>query len=402
MKPLHQTLTLFLVGGGLLGAALLFRPQPPPVAPAPIPPGPIVQVPPTPTPPAPPVEPTPPHPATRQPLIQIALLLDNSGSMSGLLEQAKSQLWHLVNQLAEAKKGGVRPRVELALYEYGEQPRRLVDFTTELDVVSEALFGLTIRGGDEWCGRTIADAVEHLRWSKDPDVMKVIFIAGNEPFDQGDLPPHVAIAKAKAQGISVNSIYCGDAGSSEAAGWRMPMNVAAGRFLTIDHQYQVVEVQAPQDEALAKLGVALNETYIPYGHAGKAGAERQVMQDNNSSGYGLSNLSRRAVSKASSVYYNPSWELVDALKDGHVQLDSVEAGSLPEVMQKMSPEERRSYVEAQAKKREALQAEIRRLNAEREAFVKTQRNERAPTSLDVAMLEAVRGMATQHGFVLAE
>ena len=100
-----DNLTLFLVGGGLLGAALLFRPQPPPVAPAPIPPGPIVQFPPTPTPPAPPVEPTPPHPATRQPLIQIALLLDNSGSMSGLLEQAKSQLWHLVNQLAEAKKG---------------------------------------------------------------------------------------------------------------------------------------------------------------------------------------------------------------------------------------------------------------------------------------------------------
>ena len=33
-------------------------------------------------------------------LIQMAILLDTSGSMDGLIEQAKAQLWKIVNELA--------------------------------------------------------------------------------------------------------------------------------------------------------------------------------------------------------------------------------------------------------------------------------------------------------------
>src|SRR6185295_3102994 len=35
--------------------------------------------------------------------IMLALLLDTSNSMDGLIEQAKSQLWKIVNELAAAK-----------------------------------------------------------------------------------------------------------------------------------------------------------------------------------------------------------------------------------------------------------------------------------------------------------
>ncbi len=47
---------------------------------------------------------TPPITGTTSNTIKIALLLDTSGSMSGLIEQAKSQLWTIVNELAFAKK----------------------------------------------------------------------------------------------------------------------------------------------------------------------------------------------------------------------------------------------------------------------------------------------------------
>src|SRR3989337_2424063 len=61
-----------------------------------------------------------PAPAREQkPPVQIALLLDTSGSMSGLIDQAKAQLWKVVNELATAKRGGVRPDLRIALYEYG-------------------------------------------------------------------------------------------------------------------------------------------------------------------------------------------------------------------------------------------------------------------------------------------
>ena len=38
--------------------------------------------------------------------IQIALLLDTSNSMDGLIDQAKSQLWKIVNELARSRKYG--------------------------------------------------------------------------------------------------------------------------------------------------------------------------------------------------------------------------------------------------------------------------------------------------------
>lgn len=38
--------------------------------------------------------------------IQLAILLDTSSSMDGLIDQAKSQLWKIVNELAVSKKNG--------------------------------------------------------------------------------------------------------------------------------------------------------------------------------------------------------------------------------------------------------------------------------------------------------
>ena len=59
-------------------------------------------------------------PDARSSKIQVALLLDTSGSMDGLIEQAKSQLWKMVNELSSSTKGGKSPDIELALYEYGK------------------------------------------------------------------------------------------------------------------------------------------------------------------------------------------------------------------------------------------------------------------------------------------
>src|SRR5689334_21014806 len=51
--------------------------------------------------------------------IQVALLMDTSSSMDGLIEQAKSQLWSIINELATAEYEGTKPSIEIALYHYG-------------------------------------------------------------------------------------------------------------------------------------------------------------------------------------------------------------------------------------------------------------------------------------------
>ena len=85
---------------------------------------------------------------TRAPKIQLALLLDTSNSMDGLIDQAKSQLWNIVNELARAKCGIDRPELQIALYEYGNDNlpyseghiRMVTPLTSDLDEISKDLF----------------------------------------------------------------------------------------------------------------------------------------------------------------------------------------------------------------------------------------------------------------------
>ena len=56
-----------------------------------------------------------------QPSVQIAILLDTSNSMDGLIAQAKTQLWNVVNEFVRAKKNGRPPAIQVALFEYGKQ-----------------------------------------------------------------------------------------------------------------------------------------------------------------------------------------------------------------------------------------------------------------------------------------
>lgn len=101
--------------------------------------------------------------------IQVALLLDTSNSMDGLIDQAKSRLWNIVNTLTTLKYNGKAPEIEIALYEYGNDGirdenyiRQVTPLTQDLDLVSEKLFALRTNGGSEYCGAVIRDAAANL------------------------------------------------------------------------------------------------------------------------------------------------------------------------------------------------------------------------------------------------
>ncbi|HET6224522.1 MAG TPA: vWA domain-containing protein, partial [Dongiaceae bacterium] len=183
----------------------------------------------TPTPTATPVAPV------GQDRIQIALLLDTSGSMDGLISQARTQLWKVVNEYARAIRNGKRARLEIALYEYGNAGlsaesgfvRQILPFTSDLDRVSEELFALTTNGGEEYCGKVIQKATNELAWSKAPGDLRLVFIAGNEPFSQGPVDYHVAIAAARKKGIRINTIHCG----GDEPSWRDGALVARGEYV---------------------------------------------------------------------------------------------------------------------------------------------------------------------------
>lgn len=349
-----------------------------------------------------------PKPA-KKPLVQIAVLLDTSGSMEGLIEQAKGQLWKIVNEFLKAKQEGQTPEVQVALYEYGKSSlsrdsgwiRQIVPLSTDLDKISEELFALKTNGGEEYCGWVIKDAVANLAWSSDPKVYRAILIAGNEPFTQGSVNYADSCKAAIAKGIIVNTIHCGSMEEGIRTKWQDGATLADGKYMVIDHNRAVVHIEAPQDKEIAKLSAELNKTYLAYGGEGRRAYANQAAQDMNAMSLTPASgaVVQRAVTKSSAAYNNASWDLVDAAKSKDFKLESVKSDALPAEMQKLSESERKEFVEKKSKERSELQTKIQKLNSEREKFVAAQMKQSSATNtLDVVVTTAVREQAAKRQF----
>ena len=347
--------------------------------------------------------------AEERPLIQMAILLDTSGSMSGLIDQAKTQLWKIVNELIMASKEGKKPELRVALFQYGSSAlpaedgymRMVLPLTDDLDKMSQELFALKIGGSEEYCGTVIERAVDDLGWEESDDHLMTIFIAGNESFAQGRVDYRKACGAAIAKGIVVNTIFCGNHAEGVSTGWKDGALLADGRYMNIDQNREIVAVESPQDEEIARLGRELNDTYIPYGPQGKTGQGNQAAQDLNAASAAKMSFVQRQVTKASSFYNNAGWDLADALKEGRIKLEDLKVEDLPKEMQNMSLEERQAHVESMAEKRRQIQKKILTLNEERKKYVAQEMKKLVETgvdTLDAALINVVRDQAAKKNF----
>jgi hypothetical protein len=268
--------------------------------------------------------------------------------------------------------------------------------------VSEELFSLKTNGGEEYCGKVIQQATRNLEWSKSKGDLKLIYIAGNEPFTQGPVSFQTAISDAKERGITVNTIHCGSAQEGSSTGWAAAAKFAQGQALNIDQNRAVAYIAAPQDDELARLGTELNKTYLGYGSQGAEAKMRQEVQDKNASAFAGS-AATRAVSKASRAYDNSGWDLVDGKKKGKVKLEQMKDEELPAELKGKSAAEREAIVEAKAKERAEIQSRIQKLQAEREKFLAQKQQAAAAEgadTLDKAIIESASKAAAAQGMAL--
>jgi hypothetical protein len=345
--------------------------------------------------------------------IQIAILLDTSSSMDGLIDQAKTQLWKVVNTFIDAKRDGKAPFVEVALYEYGNNNNaagndwiRLVNpMTRDLDQLSRDLFALKTNGGEEYCGAVVQRALGDLAWDTRKTTYKAIFIAGNEPFTQGRVNAHSVCKEALAKGIVVNTIHCGNRQEGINGAWHDGAALGGGEFLVIDQDATVAHIDAPQDKRISELSRKLNDTYIGYGKRREEAAANQRMADDDAAANADTGASvERAVCKASGNYSNAAWDLVDALREKKIDPATLKVEELPEEMKNIPPAERTAFIEKAAKERAAIQDEIKELSKQRDAHVAAElRNnaEGGAITLDQAMIEATRKQAAKLGYKFA-
>lgn len=339
--------------------------------------------------------------------IQIAILLDSSNSMDGLIDQTRNQLWQIVNFLSKVRKDGEVPDLEVAVYHYGNDSlpssegflRLLTGFTPELDLVSEKLFSIKTNGGQEYAGWVIRSAMQELNWSKDPADFRAIFIAGNEPFDQGPVVWTQSVNLAVKGDTLVNTIYCGSAESQERQLWASGATLAKGSNFNINQNQVIVVIKSPYDDEIASWNAKLNETYIPYGRQGIIGQQRQAAEDSNA---GV-NIVMRGVSKASEYYSNDSWDLLDALENKTVKLEEISDDSLPEIMRGMTLTEKRAYVAGKKTERERIKKTIRELSQKRTEYVERQRKtstDRGENTVDSVIIQSLRQQLAAKGFKL--
>jgi len=337
--------------------------------------------------------------------IKIALLLDTSGSMDGLLEQTKSQLWDIVNTLAYAKKDNVNANVQFALYQYGNDGvdsktgyiEKVLPLSNDLDELSEKLFSLSTNGGSEYCGQAIETATNQLEWNNDSKDLNLIFIAGNEPFTQGRVSYNKACKNALLKGITINTIYCGNYDEGVNTQWQKGAFLAEGKYMNIDMNQKTIYVETPYDQKIADLNADLNKTYITYGNKGASKLANQSTQDYNSFSYGRENMVNRAVSKSNHLYLNTSWDLVDASTQENFKIEKVNKLTLPKEMQNMTTEEQKTYIAKKSVERKVIQNRINALNQQRQAYLNDNSSGNT-TSLNNAIVKAIKEQAITKGF----
>jgi len=339
--------------------------------------------------------------------VKIALLLDTSNSMDGLINQAKSQLWDIVNKFTHAKCGNdSRPNLQIALYQYGNDDlssregyiQQVLDFSNDLDEISEKLFSLTTNGGEEYCGQVIHTSLKQLNWGKNPDNLKMIFIAGNEPFTQGKLNYRDAVTNAKEKDVIINTIFCGDYQQGINTDWKRGATMTGGEYMAIDHNRHVVHINTPYDDVIIKLNSKLNSTYIGYGARGVSKMEMQSVQDENAMEMEEAVAVKRAVSKSSRLYQNSSWDLVDASDDKDFDVAKIKKDQLPEELKHKSTAQIEKIIEVKKVERNQIQKEIQELNAKRETYIAKNQKENAKGELENAMLEAIKKQAEKKNY----
>ena len=345
------------------------------------------------------------HPNYEKQTIQIALLLDVSNSMDGLIEQAKSQLWNLVLTTGKLRCGSISPNVEIAVYEYGRPTnsirkgfvRQLTPFTRNLDLISQILFNIRTNGGEEYCGQAIYQALDELYWTNNPNDYKVIFIAGNEDFRQGNIQYRTACSWANRKGITVNTIYCGDYQQGIREHWNLAAECGNGSYSSINQNLIIDEMPTPYDDEIISLNEQLNQTYLSYGRNGKSAATAQAMADRQNKSLNKSAAVKRTMAKSKqNIYNNADWDMVDKSNEDEAFLSKVDRRELDDSLQGKSDTEIKRIVKQKSNDRKIIQQKIAEKSVLREQFIAAaHKNNKNESTLETEMEKIILNQAAR-------
>ena len=341
-----------------------------------------------------------------KPKIDVCFVLDTTGSMSGLIEGAKQKIWSIANEITSAKP---TPDIRIGLIGYRDRGDEYVtkafDLTNDIDAVYGHLQAFHAAGGGdtpESVNEALQEAVTNMSWSQDRKVLKIIFLVGDAPphMDYPGAPKYPEVCQqAMKRDLIINTVQCGAIPETTPI-WREIAKLSEGSYAAIAQSGGMVAIAAPMDKELAELNRKLGATMVAYGDEA---ARRKV-------------LSRQAASEAAPasvaadrLSYNSRYsrvvqgegELLDALSQGKVKLESIRNEQLPKEWQALDAPALKAEIEKKQQARAELQTRIQKLNKEREDYLAQERKRLAEKgksdSFDDKVAQTIREQAARKG-----
>jgi hypothetical protein len=322
--------------------------------------------------------------------VEVAFVLDSTGSMGGLIEGAKQKIWSIANAIIAPRPGAgwpgtgrqggsrVAPEVRIGLITYrdrgDEYVTRFHDLTEDIDTVFQNLQSFQADGGgddEESVNQALHEAVRRMGWSADPEVLKIVFLVG-------DYPPHMdyrgevkypdTCKAAAARGLIINTVQCGEVPETTRV-WKEIARLAEGAYVALEQSGNMQAVATPYDEEIARLSGELARTVVPWGTRERR-AEAEAKNRAAAEAPAAVAADRAAFNLASGGRaIQGSGDLLQDLMSGEADLAKIKKEELPPHMQGMSLEEQKAYLAGQRAARETLNAQLAGLAERRAGFL---------------------------------
>jgi len=344
--------------------------------------------------------------------IEVVFVLDTTSSMSGLIQAAKEKIWSIATTMASAQQS---PDISMGLVAFRDRGdayvTRIFDLSQDLDSMYASLMDLKARGGGdgpESVNKAMFDAINHIAWSKDNSVYKVVFLVG-------DAPPHMDYANdvsyattlkmAHDKGIVVNTIQSGR-DQATARYWQDIARIGTGVYFQVEDSGNAVAIATPFDKKLSELATRLEDTRLYYGNEEEKAAQKSKLDAGSKLHRELSEaaLARRAIFNATNSgesNFLGEGELVDAIVSGRVELDDIDRDHLPSSLQAMAPKEALTLISEKAKRRDSLKKEIASVSESRSRYIRQEIDALGGVagSLDEMIFGVIKDQARAKGLI---
>src|SRR5712671_7973185 len=211
-------------------------------------------------------------PAAARPVVEVAFVLDTTGSMGPLIEGAKRKIWSIATSIIDCSPDAEIRMGLVAYRDIGDiYVTKKLDLTTDIQDLYGELLHFKAQGGGDWpesVNEALYVAVTKLSWSQGRNTTRIIFLVG-------DAPPHMdypqdmkypdVMRLARAQGIVVNAVQAGNARDTERV-WREIAQMGQGEYIPIPQNGgELVVIESPYDRDIIEMQGRINRTVIPYG-----------------------------------------------------------------------------------------------------------------------------------------